>query len=391
MEQEKKVFTGATLYVDERVIPNGYLMVQGTKIVALGSCDELETTDAKEIALHQNWHLLPGMIDVHIHGAAGADVMDATPDALQTMAETLPREGTTAFLATTITQEPEAIDRALQNAAAFIHQQQEAGVAECVGIHLEGPFISKKHANAQPIQYIVPPDIEQFQRWQQLAEQQIRLVTLAPEEKGAEELIQHLRKTGVIASVGHSHATYAQIQKAIGHGLSHVTHLYNAMRGLHHREPGVVGSALLSPELMVEMIVDGIHSAPEMVKLAYQSIGSERLILITDAMRAKCLKQGIYDLGGQDVYVSDKDARLANGTLAGSILRMNQGVQNIMKFTGCSHAEIVRMTSTNAARELRLPYKGSLAVGKDADFVIFNEQGDIEFTYCRGQMAFERG
>ena len=163
------------------------------------------------------------------------------------------------------------------------------------------------------------------------------------------------------------------------------------MRGLHHREPGVVGAALLSPELMVEMIVDGIHSAPEMVKLAYQNIGSERLILITDAMRAKCLKQGVYELGGQDVYVSERDARLADGTLAGSILRHHQGAQNMMEFAECSLSEVVRMTSTNAARELHLRKKGSLAVGKDADFVIRNHKGEVEATYCRGQIAFERG
>jgi N-acetylglucosamine-6-phosphate deacetylase len=327
---------------------------------------------------------------VHIHGVNNADAMDGTAEALKTMARTLPKEGTTSFLATTMTQSNEAVEKALRNAGAYIEEQTSTD-AEVVGIHLEGPFISPKRAGAQPPTHIQDPNVTLFQEWQKTAGGHIKLVTLAPEQPNGLALTSYLKETNVVASIGHSDSTYDQVGEAIEAGASHITHLYNGMRGLHHREPGVLGAAYLRDELFVELITDGIHCRPEMVKLAYDQITSERMILITDSLRAKWLKNGTYDLGGQPVHVNDTTATLADGTLAGSILKMNDAIKNTMSFTNCSLEDIVKMTAENPAKQLNLfDTKGSLKIGKDADIVVLNENLDVEMTFCRGTLSFKK-
>ena len=289
-----------------------------------------------------------------------------------------------------MTQSAEAIERALRNAGEYIITQEDH-VAEVVGIHLEGPFIAPIRKGAQPLAYIIDPDVALLKKWQDIAQNQIKLVTLAPEQPNGLELTAVLKKTGVVASIGHSDATYEQVDQAIQAGSSHITHLYNGMRGLHHREPGVLGAAYLRDELFVEIIVDGIHSRPEMVKLAYNQITSNRMILITDSLRAKGLKEGTYDLGGQPVNVNGTTATLADGTLAGSILKMNDAIKNMISFTNCTMEDIIKMTAENPAKQLQLfDRKGSIAVGKDADLVILNEDLDVEMTFCKGKIAYTK-
>lgn len=318
--------------------------------------------------------------------------MDATTQALQTMAKALPGEGTTSFLATTITQVNEAIEQALINASDYIEHHQSSGKAEILGIHLEGPFVNPNKAGAQPVEHIIDPNLETFKKWQELSKNTIKLVTLAPERPGGLEFIKYLNKNGIIASIGHSDATYEEVTKAITAGATQVTHLFNQMAGLHHREPGVVGAALLRDELKAEIIADGVHVRPEIVKLAYNQKHSEGLILITDAMRAKCLKNGIYNLGGQDVTVKDGKAVLSDGTLAGSILKMGQAVKNMLAYTDCPLESAIEMASVNPAKQLNVfDRKGSIAAGKDADLVILDENHDIVMTFCKGKLAFIPG
>ncbi|MDN7227251.1 N-acetylglucosamine-6-phosphate deacetylase [Planococcus liqunii] len=347
---------------------------------------------AKEADLHidaagKDWTLVPGFIDVHIHGAAGFDAMDATPEALSGMASALPKEGTTSFLATTMTQSDEAVSQALQNASGF---ESGDGQAEMVGIHLEGPFISKKQPGAQPVEHIIPPSTELFQKWQSLSGDRIKLVTMAPETEGGYGFVDEVTSTGVIASIGHSDGTWEEMQHAISVGASHVTHLYNQMSAFHHREPGVVGTALVDKRLSVEIIADFIHSHPKSVELAFRQIGADRLVLITDAMRAKGLKPGTYDLGGQDVFVTENGARLESGALAGSILTMDEAMKNVQSCTDCSISELVAVTSYNAAKKLGLSHKGSIERGKDADLVILDEHLDVQLTICRGTIAYKK-
>ncbi|MEH7356083.1 N-acetylglucosamine-6-phosphate deacetylase [Neobacillus drentensis] len=384
---------GIRIYSEEKIIENGFIIIKNQKIAGLGTMDEpIIGEDFEVIEVPAHFNAVPGFIDVHIHGVNGADTMDGTKEALDTMTATLPKEGTTSFLATTMTQEGKQIENALINAGEYIEKQTANGNAEILGLHLEGPFVNPKKAGAQPIQHIVNPNLELFEEWQKLSNGTIKLVTLAPEQPGGLEMIRYLKKNGIIASLGHTDATYEQVGEAIEAGANHVTHLFNQMRGLHHREPGVVGAAFLRKELKAEIIVDGVHVHPEMVNLAYMNKQSDGLILITDSMRAKCLKNGLYDLGGQEVTVKDGKAVLADGTLAGSILKLGHAVKNILTYTGCSLEEAVEMASVNPAKQLNVfDRKGSISVGKDADIVILDENMEVFMTFCRGTLSYKKG
>lgn len=259
-----------------------------------------------------------------------------------------------------------------------------------LGVHLEGPFISAKRAGAQPVEHITGASYPLFREWQKKSGNQIRLVTIAPETANAIAFIKKLTEDGVIASIGHSDATFEEVQASVRSGASHVTHLYNQMSPFHHRKLGVVGAALMEESLMVELIADFIHSHPASVELAYRQKGAQRLMLITDAMRAKGLPLGVYDLGGQDVQVTNKDARLAAGNLAGSILTMDGAMRNIQSVTGCSVNELVTMTSFNAAKELGLAHKGKIASGADGDIAILDKDLNVQLTICRGTIAYRK-
>ncbi|BDG36631.1 N-acetylglucosamine-6-phosphate deacetylase [Saccharococcus caldoxylosilyticus] len=389
---KRRLLKNAVIYAETGKIEQGYVLTEGDKIVEVGpmsSCPA--SSEAEVVELDPSFSVVPGFIDVHIHGASGADVMDATDEALRTMAKTLPKEGTTSFLATTMTAPIEQIERALQNVAQYIDRSNPSGEAEVLGIHLEGPFISPKRAGAQHPKNIIEPNIELFQNWQNIANGHIRLVTLAPEEKNGLALTAYLKEHGVVASIGHSDAVYKQVKAAIDAGVKHATHLFNGMRGIHHREPGVAGAVLMHEEVICELIADGVHVAPEMIRFAYQNKGSTGLILITDAMRAKCLGAGTYELGGQEVTVQGEKATLRDGTLAGSILKLGDAVKNAMVYTGCTLEDIIRMTSWNPAKQLGvLDRKGSIRAGKDADLVVLNEQHDVVMTICRGKLAYSK-
>ncbi|WP_198663138.1 N-acetylglucosamine-6-phosphate deacetylase [Paraliobacillus zengyii] len=386
------LLTNLEVYTDNGKIENSYIKVVNGTITEVEDMDKLTNHEGFElIRLPDHSKAIPGMIDVHIHGVNGADTMDATKESLQTIVTSLPSEGTTSFLATTITQEQSSIENALSNAGDFIKNQQSSGQAEILGVHLEGPFINRKRAGAQPVEHVIDPNLALFKKWQTIANDTIKLVTLAPEKAGANALINYLKESNVIASIGHSDATLKEVDQAITAGLTHVTHLFNQMREFHHREIGVVGAALLREELITEIIADGIHVEPEAIKLAYQQKTADRLLLITDAMRAKCLKNGSYDLGGQQVTVIDGKATLADGTLAGSVLTMAQAFKNIITFTNCEIEDAIKMSSTTPAKELNVyNRKGSISTGKDADIVILDEQLDITMTLCRGALAYKK-
>ena len=378
-----------TIHTEKEVINNGALLIKNKHIEAVYRQNQTPDhfPEGAQIIDGTNMSVIPGFIDGHIHGAAGADVMDATEEALDTIAAVLPEEGTTSFLATTITQAPENLDKALINVANY---NNKPGQAEMIGVHLEGPFIEKNKAGAQPLAYIIEPDMGQFKKWQEMSGNQIKTITLAPEHDKDGNFIRLLHASGINVSAGHTDADFSEMEKAVSRGVRQVTHICNAMTGIHHRDIGVVGAALQLEQLRAEMIADGIHVSPEMMQLIYNNMGSERLILITDAMRAKCLQAGDYELGGQPVTVTEDRAVLENGTLAGSILKMHEGAQKMLHLKGVSLRNIIEMTSVNPAKQLGIfDKKASIAVGKDADVLLVDDELNLKYTICRGVVAFK--
>ncbi len=379
---------GVTIYTEDEVIENGHLLVEDNKITEI-SKDPIVRSKNKEDSILINAEglcAIPGFIDGHIHGAAGADTMDADEEALDTIADALPKEGTTSFLATTMTQSTENIEKALRNVAVY---ENKAGKSEIVGIHLEGPFINEEKKGAQPAQFIKSPNVELMKKWQEIADGMIRTITLAP-ECDRENLIPYLEKNGYNISAGHSTATFEEIKEAVHRGVDQLTHLCNAMTGIHHRNIGALGAAFLLQELKAEVIADEIHTSEEMLQIIYNNIGSERILLISDAIRAKSLPDGAYELGGQPVTVLNGRATLEDGTLAGSILKMDDAVKNMLKLDGVTLRDIIKMSAENPAKQINIfDRKGSITVGKDADILLVDENLTIKYTICRGVIAYE--
>lgn len=350
------------------------------------------STAIKKLNFPANYYLVPGRIDMHIHGASGADVMDATPAALDKIRTALAAEGVTGFLATTITESAANITQALRNIDRYQKNQHSLG-AEILGVHLEGPFIATRQRGAHRGELLLPPDIQLFDQWQRSAGGWIKAVTIAPELPGGIEFIRHLVQQGVIASIGHTDADFATTQLAIAAGAHHATHLFNAMRAFHHREPGCAGAILLDQRVLAELIVDGHHLHPAVLQLALRLKGIHGLMLVTDAMRAKCCDTGEHsELGGQTVFIEAGAARLQDGTLAGSILTMTQAVKKLLNFSDCTLMDTIHLTSINPAKALKIyPRTGSIALGKDADLTVLNEHFEVMLTLSKGQIIYQWG
>lgn len=378
-----KCFKNATVYVDGKGLQKCTVEFD-EYIRKIG-----KNSKAEAIELPVDAIVLPGFVDEHIHGAGGSDAMDGTLEDLAVIAKTVAGEGTTTFLATTMTQSPENITKALTAVKEYREKDEGAG-ARIAGVHLEGPFINVKFKGAQPLEYVVAPDIATFDEYNKASGNAIKIVTLAPEVDGAETFIRHLSEQNVVVSIGHSAATYEDIKKGVGAGAKNVTHTYNAQSPLHHREIGVVGSAMLVGELNCELIADTIHVSVPAMQLLAKNKKADKLTLITDAMRAKGIPDGVSELGGQTVYVKNGEARLEDGTLAGSVLRMNRALQNFVTKVGVSFEKAVDCATINPAKTLGLDKEiGSIKVGKRADFVVLNANYDVLLTVRDGKIVYQ--
>jgi N-acetylglucosamine-6-phosphate deacetylase len=383
----RTVYTGKQLWDGTRLHGESMIVVEDGRIAAIESRDGTEVPSGAEEHAFPAATLAPAFFDVHIHGAAGHDIMEATPEALSTMGRFLAARGTGAFLATTVSAPLGATLRSLSGVAKLIAQKSVEGEARPVGIHLEGPFLSHSKRGAHPSNRLLAPDVGVFDRMFEAAEGHVRLITLAPELPGAAELAGHAASRGVRVSVGHSDASAADTRRTIAAGATSATHTYNAMRCLDHKDPGILEVVLTTDELFAELICDGIHNMPELVRLWWRAKGQERAILVTDAMSATGMPEGEYQLGGFPVQVAGGKA-MVNGVLAGSVLTLDRALENFLKFTGATVEQGLRLMTVNPAGMTGFKDgTGMLAVGGRADFVAVDATGKLAGSVVGGIAA----
>jgi len=329
--------------------------------------------------------LTSAFFDVHTHGGAGHDLMDAGPEGVAAIGRFYAGRGVGSYLATTLTAPMESTLRALERLAAEVDKGDRRGEATPVGIHIEGPFVSHAKKGMHPAEWILPPTVEVFDRMWEAARGTIRLMTIAPEVEGATDVIRRAVERGVRASIGHSNATAAEARAGMAAGAVSATHTFNAMRALDHREPGILGVVLDEGALYAELICDGVHVAPEIMRLWWKAKGDERGVLVTDSMAAAGMPDGEYFLGGVRVHVAGGVCTTASGVLAGSVLTMDRAVATVRVHTGMRLATAVRMGSVNPARMLGMEGIGEMRVGDVANLNRFDGDGRLVGTYLRGE------
>jgi len=382
----RTIIHSGTLITPHETLPNHDLVIEDGLIASIQPAEQnlSASREVQHIDARGLW-VIPGLIDMHVHGSAGSDTMDATPAAIQTMAEFFARHGVTSYLPTTITAPSPAIDAAIHN---IINMAQPRVGAQHLGVHLEGPYIGSQFRGAQPQEWLRSPDPQEYEKWFETGS--IRLVALAPELPGAIEMIERGARQGIRFSVGHSSASYEQVEQAADHGLSQATHTFNGMTGLHHREPGAAGAVLTDERIYAEIIADGIHLHPAVVKLVVRAKGTGRTILVTDAIRAAGLKDGEYDLGGQIVQVRDGIARTSRGSLAGSTLALDAALRNVMRFAGLTIHDALKMATTTPAEALGLSSrKGIIRPGADADLALVDPDLNVQATIVNGALVYD--
>lgn len=380
------IIRGGNIYYQNNFVQNHEIIINDEVITDIHPSS---TKALAEITLKESDLLVPGFTDLHIHGAKGHDVMDGSIGSLQAIADALLCEGVTGFLATTMTEATDTIEAALTACAEFKKNQQHG--AELLGVHLEGPFLSKEYMGAQSGKYLQAPNSKLLESWLTRFPNLIKLITLAPELPNAMEFIKLARSQNIIVSIGHTAADFAMTRQAIDAGAHYATHLYNAMSGIHHRTPGAAAAILCDQRVTAELIVDGVHVAPEMIEFTVKCKGLDHLVLITDAMRAKCLKAGVYDLGGQNVIVDDSGTACLerNGKLAGSTLRLNQALKNLQNFTQLPLTELLPLVTTQPLKILGINNQGEIAQGQLANLTVLDQNLNIKGTYYHGKLCYE--
>jgi N-acetylglucosamine-6-phosphate deacetylase len=386
----RTLLTAARLWDGASLVENSAVLIEDGHIVSVGPREEIDDLDAPadETLNFAGATLSPSFFDVHIHGAAGHDVMEATPSALTTIGRFLAEHGTGRYLATTVTAPLDATLRALSGLAQQIaHPPDPSAITWPIGIHLEGPFLSHAKRGVHTPELLRAPDIALFDRFYEAAEGHIQLMTLAPELPGANEFAAHATARGVRVSIGHSDATAAQARDTIAAGAVSATHTFNAMRALDHREPGILGVVLATDSLFAELICDGIHNTPEMVKIWYRCKGAERAILITDGMSAAGMPDGDYQLGGMTVQVANGRASFGD-VLAGSVLTLDKALTNFLDFTGASIPDALRLLTANPATMTGMgQLAGSLRPGDPANLVVVDGDGKLIASFLNGIRA----
>jgi N-acetylglucosamine-6-phosphate deacetylase len=380
--------TAAALFTPLEKIEQPLVLLEDGSILEVTSQAHREIPANARVADFPDGILVPGFIDMHIHGGAGHDVMEAGDGALASVEQLLARHGVTSYFPTTVTAPTDTILSSLQRLADAIEAAEDSRLAgelraRPLGIHLEGPFINHRRRGVHPSEDLLPPAPEAFERFWEISRGHIRVMTIAPELPGAREVIKDAAQRGVCVSLGHSDANLASARVGVDAGARHFTHTFNAMRPLDHRDPGVIGAALTDPRVTADIIADGIHLDPIMVELFLKAKGAEKAVLITDATSATGMPDGAYPLGSLEVQVKAGKC-VAGGKLAGSVLTMDRAIRNVMKFADWGLQQAVRLATLNPARVTGLNTRGILKAGAEADMVVLSPNGDVKNTIIGG-------
>ena len=385
-------FTAGRLLTPTVAVEHPLVLVEHGRVVDISARSSRQVPAGVSTCDFGDSVMAPGYVDLHIHGSAGYDVMDDTAVALPAIEQLLARHGVTSYFPTTVTAPMDTTLRALERLADAIEKreldlerQNVDGKIRALplGIHLEGPFISHARRGVHPPENLLPATLPLFEKFWQAARGRIRMITIAPELEDAPEVIAEAARRGVCVSLGHSDADFAAAERGIVAGARHATHTFNAMRPLHHRSPGILGAVLTDGRVSADIIADGVHLDPAIVKLLADAKGPKQTVLITDATSATGMPEGRYRLGSIEVDVRDGKC-MVDGKLAGSVLTMDRAVRNLARFAEWDLPQAVAAASQNPARVARIANKGALAVGADADFVVLNSEGEVLRTFVGG-------
>ena len=364
------------------------VVIEEGKITRIDKEEKIDKENSDHIIDGEGKYLSPGFMDIHNHGNSGYDVMDSTEEAIDGMAEFHLKNGVTSFLGSVITSSYENMIKASKNIVSYKNKKDKS---QLLGIHLEGPFFSLDKKGAQPAEYIRTPNMDDMKKIVKVSQGKLKMVSLAPEITGALEVISYLASEGITIAMAHSNGTYEEAKSGIDHGITVATHLYNGMRNFSHREPGIVGASLTDDRVYCELIYDRIHLHDAAVKMAIKMKGIDKIILVSDAMRAAGLGEGNYELGGQKVIVKDGAARLASGSLAGSTLNLRNAVYNMVHKLHMPIQDAIRMASLSPAKAIGIDkHKGSIEIGKDADLLLLDGDINISAAIVGGNIVWLR-
>lgn len=381
----KKAIIGKDIYTPLRMEGEATILIDGDTIENVGS----QNTDGYNVIDLRKYTIIPGLVDMHIHGINGYDTMDADPKSIEKMSKNLAALGVTSFLATTVTAPFHRIEAVLKSIKDCL--EQELHGSRLLGAYIEGPYISDEYKGAHPSQFISEIDIDELKKLVEYAGEAVVAVTIAPEKPNAIKAIEYLISKNIRVTAGHTNATFAQAKAAFDAGANIVTHLFNGMRGLNHREPGIVGAALTDQRVKVELICDLIHLAPQIMHITQKCKGNGNVVLITDCIVAGGLKDGQYRLGELDIFVEDGVSRLKNGTLAGSTLKLADAVKNMSLHAKIPFEDALSMATINPAKAIgKEDLIGSIEAGKKADIVALDDSSEPVFVMVGGKIVVDR-
>jgi N-acetylglucosamine-6-phosphate deacetylase len=384
----KLALVGGTIITPFRKLPLGAIVINEGKIIELGKLTDVRFPADCETIDVSGKLLCPGFVDLLVHGGAGYGFADDLEGSIEKIGRYFLEHGSTTVMASLFAKPKDELIKDLNRIADYIESHPHSNIR---GIHMEGPYLNKELKGAMNESYLWNPTAESWETIWEASRGHIKIMTIAPELPGAIDVMRAAAGKGVVLSIGHSMASYADIEIAIDNGAAHVTHIFNAMRSFHHRNPGVILGSLLRNELKIELIADNLHVHPAVMELLLKLKGASGIVLVSDSIRAGGMHEGEYEFADQKVFMKSKRAYLADGTLAGSTLTLNTAIKNMVESANAKMTEAVRMASLNGAKVINMDHtKGILAVGKDADIVVLDDHYDIEITIMDGQVVYQK-